>query len=627
MNQKFLLTKCKEIISKADIVQSATTVNNISKIMVSPLLNRVRKIEEICSVEKYNLCFIGRVGIGKSTAISNLLGFINNEKLKPGELLSEIPILKTGTGRTTLCETEIVFFEDGEKNVEVEVIGISEDELHELVDAYCRKIIKKEADVECSIEVQRAIENLSNFPTSEEKYGIYIEQNTALPLNENKQLYELASEAIKQNINYSSRTKNTITNSNEENVTSWLKKTIAGINDCTIDGFPYPKKIIVYIRKNDWNIKIPDQIRKVVDTRGIDGDAVRSDIIAICEEKFNICIICDDIDDYGNRVSQGFLKNVFVLQNQDLKYRNFVLGLERGFELSDVNGATGRETGKDNKRREAISSWQGISLDSNNMLFYNSYFGIEATKKIHEVNTAEYENEQITFWKTIEHKINDMYIKYDGELTEINKQLDILASNSLEDKHKEKLIRIKKEMYSHLEILTDHYEDLIAKIKEDIINNKSAGYIRGSVNRYGDYLNFSVYDQSMQIANEEYSSALGSSDVKLTSFSLALFDANDLLESAVQNALEYEINEAYEHFRKENREHYKKSMMNKLLNDVKWDELKKVWGNNNSGYKYKDLIAIEISNRIKYLDIVSDVRMGHNAKRFLERLINFLDFN
>ncbi|GIP30366.1 hypothetical protein J23TS9_54960 [Paenibacillus sp. J23TS9] len=627
MNQKFVLTKCKEIISKIDVVRSAPTVNNISKIMVGPLLNRVKKIEEICSIENYNLCFIGKVGIGKSTAISNLLGFVNKEKLRIGESLSEIPILKTGTGRTTLCETEIVFFDDEKMNVEVEIIGIGEDELHELVDAYCRKVIKQEANVECSIEVQRAIENLSKFPTSEDKYKIYIEQNSTLPLDENKQLYELASEAIKQKINYSSRTKNRITYSNEEDINSWLKKTIAGINDCTIEGFPYPMKIIVYIRKSDWNIKVPDQIRKVIDTRGIDGDAVRSDIIAICEDKHNICIICDDIDEYGNRVSQGFLKNVFVLQNQDLKYRNFVLGLERGSELFDVNGANGRETGKDNKKREALSNWQAISLDSNNMLFYNSYFGIEAGKKIYEVNLAEYETEQVTFWKTIEYKINEMYIKYDEELSGINKQLDILASNSLEDKHKEKLIRIKEEMYSHLYILTDHYEDLIAKIKEDIINTKSAGYIRGSVNRHGDYWNFSVYDQSMQIANEEYATALENSDVKLTSFSLALFDANDRLESAVQNALEYEINEAYEHFRKENREHYKKSMINKLLSDVKWDELKKIWGNNNSGYKYTDLIAIEISNRIKYLDIVPDIRKGYNAKKFLERLINFLDFN
>ncbi|MGE7911560.1 hypothetical protein [Lysinibacillus xylanilyticus] len=626
MNQKFVLTKCKENIRKANAIQVNPNVSNISKIMVGPLLKRVEKIEELCTIEEYNLCFIGKVGIGKSTAISNLLGFINKDKLQPGETLSEIPLLKTGSGRTTLCETEIVFFDDEGKNVKIEIEGICELELKEIVNAYCRKVINNEADVDCSIEIQRAIENLSNFPKSEEDYKAFVEQYITVPMDEQKAFYQLAEEAILRTIDYPNRNVNELIYSGNEDINLWLKEKIAAINDCSIEGIPYPTKIIVHIKKSEWGIIIPEKIQKVVDTRGIDGEAVRSDIIALCEDKRNICIICDEIGEYGNRVSEGYLKGVFVHQNPDLQYRNFVLGLEQRDQLTNVNGADGRETGKDIKKREALNNWHAISLNKDNMLFYNSYFGIEAGKKIFEINMKEYESEQAGFWETIEHKINGMYLKYNEELVEINAQLEILATNNLEEKHKEKLIKVKAEVNQHLEALSDHYEELVSKIIDDVRGVQSAGYIRGSVNRQGDYWNFSFYDQSMQIANEEYTSALQNSDVKLISYSRALFDEEDLLEDAVQNALVYEINEAYEYYRKENRDNYRVSMLKKLLDDPIWVELKGYWGNNKTDLKYTDLIAQSIGQKIEALDIVGDIRKEHSTARFLNRLNDFLKF-
>jgi len=70
MSQKAVLTKCEENINKAHKILENPNVNNINKVMISPLLERVKKIQKICSVNSYNLCFIGKVEIGKSTAIS-----------------------------------------------------------------------------------------------------------------------------------------------------------------------------------------------------------------------------------------------------------------------------------------------------------------------------------------------------------------------------------------------------------------------------------------------------------------------------------------------------------------------------------------------------------------------------
>lgn len=630
MNQTIVLKKCEENINKVKKILEDSNVNNISKIMISPLLQRVEKIEELCSVETYNLVFIGKVAIGKSTAISNLLGFVNKDKIKLGEDLTEIPLLKTGTGRTTLCETEIVFVDDESIKLKIEIEGISESELKELVNSYCRKVLNKEAEVDCSSEIQRAIENLSNFPYEEDERIAFVEQYQYIfDLNgEQLEFYQLAERAINRKVNYSKRNLNELTYSEDGDIYAWFKKTIERINDCKIEGMLYPKKIIIYVNRNDWDIKIPNKISKVIDTRGIDGDGVRKEFINMIETKDNICIICDEIGGFGNRVSEGYLKDVFVQQDSDLKYRNFVLGIEQGKQLAKVNGAEGgRELGKDIKKREALHNWHGISLNKNNMLFYNSYFGIKAADDtIVDINLNNYRLEQERFWETIEFKIREMYLKYDEELSEINSKLDILSTNNIEEKHKQKLANVKAEIYSYLDKITDHYNDLIPKIKADVTSVQSAGYIRGSVNRYGEYWNFSFYDQSMQIANEEYKKSLNNCDIELKAYSKALFDKNDLLEKAVQEALEYEINQAYEYYRKENRNDYREAMFDNLYEHPVWSELKTIWGNNKTGLKYTELIANIVSDKINSLDIIEDLRKKRNTVKFLNRLNDFLEF-
>lgn len=313
-------------------------------------------------------------------------------------------------------------------------------------------------------------------------------------------------------------------------------------------------------------------------------------------------------------------------QNSDLKYRNFILGLERREQLIEVNGADGRESGKDIKKREALNNWNAISLDEDNMLFYNSYFGIDAGKKITEVNLEEYELERDTFWNTIEFKINEIYLKYSEELTEINSTLTILSTNNMEQKHKEKLIKVKKQVCDYLESLSDHYNDLIPKIKQDVKNAQYASHIYASARRNGEYSEFNFYDQSMQIANEEYVKSLNNCDIDLKAYSRALLDENDLLENAVQDALVYEINEAFDYYRKVNREIYRDAMYNKLSEDSVWRELTSYWGNNKTGLKYKNLIANIIGEKIGHLDIVEDLRKKQYTAQFLNRLNNFLEF-
>lgn len=94
MHKYEVLEKCNENLLKANEILNNENIDAIIKIMTNPLINRISTIKEICSVEKYNLCFIGSVGVGKSTAITNLLGLIDQEQLLEGHKLMDIPLLK-----------------------------------------------------------------------------------------------------------------------------------------------------------------------------------------------------------------------------------------------------------------------------------------------------------------------------------------------------------------------------------------------------------------------------------------------------------------------------------------------------------------------------------------------------
>lgn len=165
-----VLNKCEETLDLVNLVKNSASINPIVKKMADVLEDRIKAIKEICSVDKYNLYFIGEVGVGKSTAISNLLGLVDDSKLEIGYNLNDVPILKTAEGRTTLCETEIQFDQSPDANTKIEIISLDNESFEKIVNDFCLNILKFEdlkekKDGNFPVEVQRVIENMSKFPT------------------------------------------------------------------------------------------------------------------------------------------------------------------------------------------------------------------------------------------------------------------------------------------------------------------------------------------------------------------------------------------------------------------------------------------------------------------------------
>ena len=639
-DNKSVLIKCKENIDKIEEIRQNDRIEKVVKVMLEPLEDRVKKIEEICSVEKYTLSFIGKVGVGKSTAISNLVGLINENKLSKDNELKDIPLFKTAVGRTTACETMVVFTDDNKCRIEIE--PLKDSEFERMIDEYCDNLSlfkdSKQEDI-LSQEARRIIRNMSKYPEreTEDKQMDYI--RNIIPdvvVSEDKlEQKKLVKAAILQNIQYKNRTKKKLECEERIEELVWLRDTVKAINDGLKEEVPYPKKIIVYINRNNCRNEIPKFIDKIVDTRGIDAnDNAREDIITVCKSIDTICILCDSIPEYGNLISDTFLKRYFSNHDKDIKYRSLLLGIEHGRQLKDVNEASGRESGKDIKKTEAVEKWKNVCLDEENLDFYNAYFGIKYDNEniILNVDYDTYNREQKMLFAQIENMLSNMYKYYSEELKTINKQLNAFAQNRIKEEHKVKFLQIYNDIDGcWRDVEKDNKKSLQYKHQEENLGEKlestNASILRASVNRNGSYYNCNIYTMSGDIAREIFDEVCGEKKYHIEKIINDKFSTSDSLDEALKSALILYVNRKYNDYRNFDAEKYKELMEKILLeNDFIWNNLKREWGSGRKNPSYrvriKNGIIEEVENKISK-------RMVKNKmiEKFFDELKDFIDIN
>ena len=265
MGRENILIKCEENIETVCGLTNNSSINPLIKIMIEPITERIDRINEICQVDKYTLTFIGPIGVGKSTAISNLIGLIDESILKTYQqsehTLQDIPLLKTAEGRTTLCETVITLSDSDSCSVKIDALPLQEFEL--LIEQFCLYIDKQSCNdekSECPIEIRRVITNMAKIPNNISDSQVmtnYINQT----FDQNAEKTYTLKDAIIKNINYSERKVLSVAfnfNNEQGDISTWLKKTMSEINNGENDLMPFPKKIDINICKTYISQELPD---------------------------------------------------------------------------------------------------------------------------------------------------------------------------------------------------------------------------------------------------------------------------------------------------------------------------------------------------------------------------------
>jgi hypothetical protein len=258
----------------------------------------------------HRIAFIGKIGDGKTTAICFLAGLTRRSQKQPRDLRDEC-LLATQRSRTTLCEVtvrgEAVERGTSALRFRIAIEPTPNEEIYRLVrewaiDLWDRRSGAKRSPDESrglSIEVERALRNMAKFKTEEVKPadGRMESRREEAELAKNAGSVEELQAAIAERLQLFKRTERQLvwTGANEAEGRNWLKKNYADINLGNSPTISLPARMTVTV---PFTIMpgSPFEI-EAIDTKGIDGSAIRPDIQAVLDDARCVPVLCTTLGD------------------------------------------------------------------------------------------------------------------------------------------------------------------------------------------------------------------------------------------------------------------------------------------------------------------------------------------
>jgi len=258
----------------------------------------------------HRIAFIGKIGDGKTTAICFQTGLTRASQKQPRDLRDEC-LLATQRSRTTLCEVTMrgEAAERGTSTLRfrITIEPTPNEEIYRLVREWAidlwdhRSGTKRSPDESrgLSIEVERALRNMAKLKTEEVKLmdGRVESRREEAEMAKNAGSVEELQSAIAERLHLFKRTERELvwTGASEAEGRNWLKKTYADINLGNAPTISLPARITVTV---PFTIMpgSPFEI-EAVDTKGIDGSAIRPDIQAVLDDSRCVPALCTTLGD------------------------------------------------------------------------------------------------------------------------------------------------------------------------------------------------------------------------------------------------------------------------------------------------------------------------------------------
>jgi len=338
------------------------TINSEKK-SIQSRLKKIHKLYKILENEQYNIAFIGKVGVGKTSAIAHSLDltYKKMKKNRHGKLVEDKKlreILPVNTGNTTVCEVRLKFTNDISS---IEIIPYSKDEFNLEIIETINQI--KDKKIDTSIEVSRAIKNMVNYSDwSEEEKEKF--QNLS---------QKDAEKIFFDKLNFDKRTTTKIVYTSDIEEKAWLEEEVRKINYGENENCSLPKSIILNI-----NLKlVTKNINKdymIIDTKGFKDENVvgRTDILSYMREENTICILCSSYNDAPEHKAMEILE----LAKKNQTKNKFTLS-KLGLLIIDKNNS---QNAKDN---------QGMDIDDRDAVLNIKEEHIQSSfqnKNLHHAN-------------------------------------------------------------------------------------------------------------------------------------------------------------------------------------------------------------------------------------------------
>lgn len=260
----------------------------------------------------HEVVYVGEIGVGKTTAACRQTGLVIDEATA-----SDLKgmLLDTGGGRTTLCDVQV---ETGERFA-LTVEPVSDEEIYKLVTEVCKGVFEKlsgepspnAVEFRPAEEVERALRNMAGLPRpARARKGTTAAPDPAAELAKKYESLEAFTAEFAARLSLWRRSRRTIEFDGIDGRAGrqWLRSTFTGINNGRHEDFSLPDRITVtvpFTLVSDTRLSI-----NMIDTRGVDGSAVRPDILLHLKNTRAVTLLCSKWGSAPDPSAQALLTHI-----------------------------------------------------------------------------------------------------------------------------------------------------------------------------------------------------------------------------------------------------------------------------------------------------------------------------
>lgn len=407
-------------------------------------LKRLIEIEAIFQIEKYNVVFIGTIGVGKTTAICHLFNLISNFEKEDNTTKNKKTIryvdslLSTGSGRTTISE---VIIKQSEKTY-IEIEPYPKEKLESMIHEFCENLYSdndsQKADSVISVEMERAIRSIINLKKnqkSKDKNGNEKTVDAAEEAARKMLLPELKTLAFK-NANLDSRkftqSESILICPDSAIESKWLNQTFEKINKGDEKTFSIPKKIFVNVSSKILKDSELSLFNSIIDTKGIDENPIRLDLRGYIDKEDNICVFTTSFNDAPETNVRELMKFSLTQRSKNYEQRFICLVLPHKGEPEKENDGDGTWDGGIKTKKSVIKDiFQNVNLKflDDNIIFYDALRCYDSKYR----RDQDYEESDIQDFKN--EIIYSIYYSIDGRYKILLSEIDTIEDSFLKIKN------------------------------------------------------------------------------------------------------------------------------------------------------------------------------------------------
>lgn len=620
------------------LIKTRCSINSLKSISV-----RLARMKALLEIQDYNLVFIGKIGVGKTTAICHLFNLFHKEEKpvgKTGKTVNKISeLLSTGSGRTTICE--VVIQPSMSKRSFLEIEPYSDDEVKEFIREVCIYFWNKEHDQNSEVtglpptELLRAIRNITDLRDSQIE-GKRVDK--ASELAQSSKNLDGFLKSVLERANLSRRNQTRLESLHDfesvEDERKWLRHNFSNLNLGKMDKFSLPKRIYVGVSNKLIEFNKYPRFRSIIDTRGMDDARDRKDLSDYIRNQDNsICLFAEQFLAAPSNVSE-LLKRYLTRESRDINTKVALLVLPRKGEPEDVVNLDGKVEDRDegievrkNQIDDAFAR-ENIKFLRENIFFYDAlqFYDEEHILK------PQYEKDNVSDARIeLLDAINDLISRRERALLQEAKNYEdifqVIKSGGGLSPQEEKLINdLKKTIESHEK--TEFLSNFENRYKNHL-KSYHVTVFRAINNRFGTYdlRDIDIYFDGSTVAEVLLRDRLRESKAEIIG-AVELVEKHASEQSGlkpVMKILSEQIDEYFEKFIIEIGQEIccciKDSLAPQTYSNEFWDYAQNRWG---QGHGYRDDVLDQYGSQINSLDDWLVERVQEVWKQnFMDRILEF----